>query len=300
MRPAVIGVTPWLMLGAVLLPGLATATIGVIALSLWHDPGGLALRILSVAFAVLSLMGAGVALMLLHRQNRLTRMQADFIANVSHELRTPLSSIRMYVDTLRLKRVTSPEQTDEFLAALSSETNRLSALVEHLLACRIPEKGAKTVAAEVLDVGDTLRAALDPLIHGIQTDRLVLVLPQTGLPPILAVRAGLAEAVRNLVQNAMTHGGPGRIKVEAMLRDKWILIQVRDDGPGVPPKDRKRIFSRFERGADSTESKIPGLGLGLAQVKDFAKHHGGDVSLECPPDGGSVFTLRLPVTEVTP
>jgi len=103
-----------------------------------------------------------------------------------------------------------------------------------------------------------------------------------------------------LVQNAMTHGGPGRIKVEAMLRDKWILIQVRDDGPGVPPKDRKRIFSRFERGADSTESKIPGLGLGLAQVKDFAKHHGGDVSLECPPDGGSVFTLRLPVTEVTP
>ncbi len=295
LRPMVIGLTPWLMLGAVLMPGLATATIGVIALSLWHDEGGLALRILSVAFAVLSLMGAGVALILLHRQNRLTRLQVDFIANVSHELRTPLTSIRMYVDTLRMNRVTGPEETAEFLAAIGSETERLTSLVEHLLSSKVREDKRRSAAIEPLDAADTLRTALDPLIHGPEADRVSVSCPLTTRPRVLADRDALVEAIRNLVHNALTHGGPGAVEVEMLVCGEFVRFCVRDHGKGVPIGDQSRIFRRFERGSDSTHSRIPGLGLGLAQVKEFALQCQGDVSIECPPEGGSVFTLQLPV-----
>jgi two-component system phosphate regulon sensor histidine kinase PhoR len=281
---------PWLLFGAVLMPALAATVTGILILVLGSLPRDIVLGILTLVFSAAALAGTVLAVTLLWRQHRLARMQADFIAHVSHELRTPLSSIRMYADTLRLHRVSSPAEADEFLAA---ETARLSVLVEQLLGFReatLHGKGPREPVAPSALVEETLAPfRLDPAVG----PRLEVAVEE-GLPVVDVDREAFRGALSNLVRNAVAYGGDGPIAVSARAAEGAVDFEVRDRGPGIATRDQKRIFRRFERGRATTDSGIPGLGLGLALVKQFAESHGGRVTLESAPGQGSAFAIRLP------
>lgn len=298
LRPAIYRSIPWILFGVVLMPAVATTAVGILVLVLGDVPGSIALGILTICFAVFALAGTFITLGLLHRQNKLTRYQTEFIANVSHELRTPLASIRMYVDTLRLGRVRSDAERDECLAALDKETARLSLLVEQLLGFRMSSSGAaRQVGRELLPVKELVEEVTVPFAQRPGQGARLSVVVEPALPPLLLSRSGFGEALSNLIQNALTHGGAtGPVVVTARADHEGVAISVRDSGPGLSAKEQKKVFERFYRGKHTTDAQVPGFGLGLSLVQRFAKDHEGTVTVKSAPGQGSIFTLWIPAT----
>lgn len=298
LRAPVFRSIPWVLFGAVFLPAVLTTAVGIVILALGTIPlySAIALGVLTISFAVFVVSGASVTLGLLLRQNKLVRMQTEFIANASHELRTPLASIRMFVETLRMGRVKTPQETEECLAALEAETVRLSGLVERLLEFRTAESGALTVHNHArTSSSEALREAVKPFVQRPEVGERISVVAEEGVPDVDMDRAGFDQAMSNLVQNALTHGGDdGQVVASARSDEGGVAFEIRDSGPGVPVGDLRKIFHRFYRSSTTTESRIPGFGLGLSIVQRFARAHGGQVKVHNARHGGAVFTIWLP------
>ena len=287
---------PWVLLGGGLLPAVATAAVGIVILALWRVGGDIALGVLTLCFAVFTLAGTSATLYLLARQNRFSRLQADFVVNVSHELRTPLSSIRMYVETLRMGRVKTQEDTDACLEALERETHRLAALVERLLSFDEVHRFREAGATDEVDPEDLVQRALQPLPAHQRARVSVVVEPDL---PLLHVNAPEGvDALANLVRNALIYSDDDLpVIVNVRFDALGVDFHVRDRGPGIAKREQKRIFRRFYRAPDAIERNASGMGIGLAAVRDFADAHGGRVRVNSARGRGTTFTLWLPTTD---
>ncbi len=258
---------------------------------------GVLLGLFYVALAV----GTVYVARTLHREARLSRMKTDFVSLVSHELRTPLTSIRMFIETLSLGRVTDPAETREVLALLSQETARLSEMIERVLDWGRIESGRRTYAFASTPVDRVLQSAVTAFHAqrlGAKVDLGVEVEP--GLPPVRVDCEALAGALLNLVQNAFKYSGEHkRIRVRARRERRGVAIDVQDNGPGIAPRERKRVFERFYRVDDLLTRKTEGSGLGLSIAQRIAEAHGGNLTLHSELGVGSCFTLHLPAAEET-
>ena len=214
----------------------------------------------------------------------------EFLANVAHEIRTPVTSIRGYAETLETTDVDA-ETRSEFVATIHRNSVRIAELVEDLLELEAlqagegPELAAEPVAvAQVIDhVRSTAGARAAELDAEIRDD----------VPGDLVAR-GDADAVErillNLVDNALRHGGRGvTVSLSARRRGDRVTVTVRDDGPGIPPEKRPRIFERFYRAGAK-----PGSGLGLAISRELAQALGGSLVLDDSIEDGTAFVLDLP------
>jgi signal transduction histidine kinase len=272
-----------------------------LAAELPGDPAGpLAFRNRTLYIALLVLLyvgiGAGFGLTLreMRRAYKLSRLKTDFVANISHELRTPLTSVRLFAETLREGRAEGPEEVRECVAMLSSEADRLSRMVEKLLDWSRLESGRgklelqRTEVPVLLDrIGDAYRAQQLPASY--QTE----VEPQ--LPPVNVDPDAMAQVVLNLLHNAVKYTPDDkRIRVRARRAGRNVAIEVEDNGPGVRPHDRKRIFDRFYRGDDLLSRQTEGTGLGLAIAKKIVELHGGRIELDSKVGEGSTFRVILP------
>ncbi|TMB30241.1 MAG: hypothetical protein E6J65_01660, partial [Deltaproteobacteria bacterium] len=208
-------------------------------------------RTLYIALLVLLYLGIGVGFGLTIREMRraykLSRMKTDFVANISHELRTPLTGVRLFAETLRAGRAEGPEEVRQCVAMLSTEADRLSRMVEKLLDWSRLEAGRTSLELErtevpaLLDrIGQAYRAQQLPASYQTELD------PQ--LPPVNVDRDAMAQVVLNLLHNAVKYTGEDkRIRVRARRAGRNVAIEVEDNGPGVRPHERKRIFERFYR-----------------------------------------------------
>jgi two-component system, OmpR family, sensor kinase len=295
LKPILFRSIPWLLLSAVLLPAVATAIVGIVILALWSLPGDIALGVLTVCFGVFTLAGAITCLVLLIRQNTLIQAREELVAHASHELKTPLAAIRLYVDTLRFGRVRSEEETVSCLQTLDREAARLEALVSQLLELRRVSGRYVDSERALTSVEPLVRDALRPLMdHPTYKDRITLDMGHS-LPDVEVDPSGFEEALRNLAHNALVHGGAANpVEVEVNGVGSYLVVVVRDHGPGISVAEREHVFQRFYRGKDASDGDLPGLGIGLSIVRAFAKRHGGAIRLDESPGGGCTFTLRLP------
>jgi signal transduction histidine kinase len=217
----------------------------------------------------------------LYREAKLSRMKTDFVSLVSHELRTPLTSIRMFIETLALGRLKDPAQMQEVLQLLTRETERLSALIERVLDWARIESGRKEYQREPLKVEELVEVA----VAAFRAQRLeggmdLKVEVPEGLPRVEADRHALEGALLNLLQNAYKYSGQDkRISLTARADRKWVLLAVEDNGVGIAPKDRKRIFERFYRVDNLLTRKTEGSGLGLAITQRIIEAHGGRIKV---------------------
>ena len=255
-------------------------------------------RTLYIALLVLLYLGIGVGFGLTIREMRraykLSRMKTDFVANISHELRTPLTGVRLFAETLRAGRAEGPEEVRQCVAMLSTEADRLSRMVEKLLDWSRLEAGRTSLELErtevpaLLDrIGQAYRAQQLPASYQTELD------PQ--LPPVNVDRDAMAQVVLNLLHNAVKYTGEDkRIRVRARRAGRNVAIEVEDNGPGVRPHERKRIFERFYRADDLLSRQTVGTGLGLAIAKKIVELHGGRIELDSKVGQGSTFRVVLP------
>jgi signal transduction histidine kinase len=231
-----------------------------------------------------------------HMLDRLTDAfagQRAFVADASHELRTPLTVIRGQLEVLAAQSDPSAEEVRRVERLVQAEIARISRLVDDLLLL------AKTEQTEFLRVEPIeLITFVSELWDGVS----LLATRRFELSPVPAgtLRADpdrLAQALRNLIGNAIEHTAPDsglvRMRVQALTGGR-VRFLVEDDGPGIPPDQRERVFHRFHRTDAARDRASGGTGLGLAIVKAIADAHGGSVAASASPEGGARIELELP------
>jgi two-component system phosphate regulon sensor histidine kinase PhoR len=290
-----------LIIGFVFVPAAALLTVGILILVFGSQLRDFLFGWLVVAMVVTTVIGGIAAIVVLRREARLAKLQTDFVNKVSHDLRTPLTSIRMFVETLQLGRLTDPVRQQEALEIIAEETERLSGLINRLLDWARMESGRRTydLRPELLrPIVDAAVAALAPQL--LSQPGEVKVTVADGLPRVRADRAALVEALINVLSNAVKYtGADKRIAVDVMTDGHAVRISVRDNGPGIARHDLKRVFDRFYRARDPLHRIIEGSGLGLAMVKHIVTGHGGIIEVESELGKGTTFTITLPALEET-
>ncbi len=241
-------------------------------------------------------MGSLLLLTDLRRQLLLARQKSDFVSNVSHELKTPLTSIRMFSELLAEDRVEDLEKRKSYLRIISTETARLTRLINNILDFARMEKGEKKYYFEPCDLGKIARGAVASYrpqfeAHGFHFEEKIPAESHN----VKGDCDALAQVILNLLSNAEKYSADKKeVTVELKQRDGSIELSVLDRGLGVPAASSEKIFEQFYRAHDSLSSGIQGSGLGLTLARQIARAHGGDVTYEPRPGGGSIFTLKLP------
>jgi signal transduction histidine kinase len=231
----------------------------------------------------------------LRREVRFAAERATFVANVSHELRTPLSQIRLAVETLRLGRAPDAGSRDHALAVADREALRLQHLVEGVLRFSRGSRSAEDLRHST-DAAQEARAVVSEFEALATPHRVTVELAGASSVPMALHRGALRQVLLNLFDNAVKYGGDGteiRVRLDALLRGGARLI-VDDNGPGVPPAERDRIWQPFERGGEARRRAAGGSGIGLTIVREIAQEHGGTAWVEDAPGGGARFIVELP------
>jgi len=227
---------------------------------------------------------------------RLSALRADFVSLVSHELRAPMASVVGSAQTLRQRwRELSPDQRESFLALISSETERLAALVADVLDTSRIDAGTFTYRFADIDLGVLVRDSVAGLSLT-QEEVGVVADVHSELPSVRGDRDRLQQVLTNLLDNAVKFSPAGEeVRVSAFQQDSRVRIEVSDRGPGVPPDQQRLIFEKFGRGNTAGSPGTPGTGLGLYIARSIVEAHGGVLEVSSGPDAGATFTLSLPV-----
>lgn len=228
---------------------------------------------------------------------RFEDLRKEFVANVSHELRTPLTAIKGFAETLRMGALNDSERGPQFLATIEKHADQLTNLVIDLLELSRLESlpGLPRIAS--VDIGQIARKAAELLRPTIERKRQTLsVQIASQLPSVHGNPDYLERAIANLLDNAVKYTPEGgQITLSARADESSVVVDVTDNGIGIPPADLPRIFERFYRVDRSRSRDMGGTGLGLSIVKHIAQSHRGSVEATSSPGKGSSFSLRLPV-----
>jgi len=252
------------------------------------------LPLLALLFALTA--GLVVAAVIqLRRQQQLAQLRVDFVSGVSHELRTPLAQIRLFAELLRNGQLRSDQERERSFSIIDEEAQRLTYLVENVLAFARSEHGRNTVVAEPLAMDVEMESAIDAFAPLARVRRArVRATIEPGLVARVDPRA-LRQVVLNLLDNAVKYGPLGQtVSVTLSGTDDAVLITVDDKGPGVPRGDREKIWDPYVRLSRETESAAGGSGIGLSIVSELVKHHGGRTWVEDAPGGGARFAIEFP------
>ena len=284
-----------LLVSLVILPGGFLSAIGVLLLVLGEAGFSLLMGILVLLFCGMLVTGVILVWVFLRRERDLSELQADFVSKVSHELRTPLTSIRMFTETLALRR--GDERTEQLcIDTLQRESARLQELIDRLLDWGRMESGRRVYELDVAEPGSIAHEAVASF-EPTRTRRhveLEIDVPE-GLPEIWCDRAALVDALVNLMSNAYKYGGdPRRIRVAVRELPGRVEFSVRDNGPGIPQREHKRIWDKFYRVDDLLSRQQEGSGLGLSIVQHVVRAHGGQARVDSEPGSGSTFSIAIP------
>jgi two-component system, OmpR family, phosphate regulon sensor histidine kinase PhoR len=244
--------------------------------------------------SVVVIAGLFVILIAAERERRLSNLKSEFVANVSHELKTPLALVRMFGELLQTGRADSEEKRKQYLSIIVNESDRLNALIENVLDFAKVERGQAAYEFSPGRLAEPVSRAVEACRVRAERDGVALELTLQDVPELLLDERAIEIAVINLVDNALKYAPDGkRVCVAVGPSQSGAEVRVTDQGPGIAPEDRKRIFERFVRGKSSSGKQVRGSGIGLSLVKHIAEAHGGSIRVEDAAPHGSVFTLRL-------
>jgi len=231
----------------------------------------------------------------------LSERRAAFVSAVTHELRTPLTTFQMYSEMLAEGMIAGEEKRRRYLTTLRAEAERLSHLVENVLAYARLERGRPSERAESIPLQKLLEGVRERLARRAARARMALVVETTEGGEPVTVQADVSaveQILLNLVDNACKYAASAsdkRIHLAAGRTDGFATLRVRDHGPGISSKDARRLFRPFSKSARDAAHSAPGVGLGLALSRRLARDMGGDLRLDEGVRDGACFVLSLAI-----
>lgn len=240
------------------------------------------------------------ALYVILAQRRLAEIQKDFVDNMTHEFQTPVSTIRIAADVLlNPEIIKQPERLQRYAQIIKKEAQRLQKQVESILQANRAEQIGLTLHKEPLNLNELIAETVryfrlqlkekskEADIYVQNTDEKIV---------IFADESHLTNLIINLLDNAAKYSDKlPKISVRLERSGKQACLQIADNGPGIPRQYRKKIFDKFYRIPTGNLHNVKGFGLGLHYVRNVVKAHGWQISLTCPDEGGSVFTICMPL-----
>jgi signal transduction histidine kinase len=243
-----------------------------------------------------ALLAGYVLLRDVHRETETAAMRSHFVASVSHELKTPLTSIRAHAETLLLGRTANAAATADYLRTIVSESERLTRLVDSVLDFSRIEQGRKTYHLQPTPLEEVVRSAAKAREYPHSQLGFTLSIVSDGTAPtVRADPEALAQAILNLLGNAMKYSGDARV-VEMRIGTRYdeAFVDVVDHGIGIAYDDQARIFERFHRVQSVETTGIAGTGLGLTLALHVVEAHQGRIAVVSQPGLGSTFSVRIP------
>jgi signal transduction histidine kinase len=219
-------------------------------------------------------------------ERELDTAKSDFIATVSHELRTPMTSVLGAAKTLLRDDVAlAPEQQRQLLEMIASQAQRLAHVTEEVLLANSLDRGELHVEHDRVDVDEVVRATTQIQLPGAEL--------RLGGGTATADRDRVQQVLVNLLDNATKYGGTS-VRVTTEDRDGTVRVSVTDDGPGLAPAERQRVFEKFFRADPDLTHSPPGTGLGLYICKELVERMGGRIGVDSSPHEGATFWFELP------
>lgn len=249
--------------------------------------------------AVLLILIAGIWFLYssVKKEIKLAQIKSEFISNVSHEIRTPLALISMYAETLEMGRISSEEKIKGYYRTISAESERLNGMIDNILNFSQLESGKRKYKFEVCRLNDICTQIIENYESHFKNNHCdVSFEPSEALPRILSDKQAIAEALINLIDNAVKYSRDNKkIEISTGVDKKMCFVEVKDYGIGIARKDQKLIFDKFYRvSRNNLANEVKGTGLGLSLVCEIIKSHKGKVSLQSKPEAGSTFRLYFP------
>lgn len=229
------------------------------------------------------------------KEQRISRIQSDFISGISHELKSPLTSIIQLSELLTHGRVKDQEQRDVYYRDIFKESTRLKRLVENLLSFGRLEAKSHSFLQESIDIKKLLHSTVDRFKEVYLGDQIITISSPEKCRYLTGDRESLDVVIWNLLENATAYSYPSsQIEVDLTYTNSSITISVKDESGGIRESDQASIFSKFFRGENAKQSSHKGSGIGLSLVQRIMELHQGRIEFESNPGAGSKFSITLP------
>lgn len=249
---------------------------------------------------VLVLVGVVMYLTLSIKAVNLTRRQSNFIDSVTHELKSPIASLKLYLQTMKMRDV-NEDETKKFHRYMMDDVERLDGLISHLLDAGTIDKHRHDKILDSISLEEIIRGCASTVCSRYRVDESTIQLDLTPCT-IQASRVDSIMIFRNLLDNAVKYAGsPPQVHVRLRIEGETSITEISDNGEGIPIKLRRKVFGRFVRLGEELQRKKPGTGLGLYIVRTLVKRLGGKVQiLDRDEKWGTVFEVRLPTSTQMP
>ena len=233
----------------------------------------------------------------LKRMKILDESRQEFVSNVSHELKTPLTSMKVLADSLNSQDNVPIELYQEFMLDIADEIDRESKIINDLLSLVKMDKTSADLNVEAVDINKMIESILKRLKPIADQKDIDLIFESVRDVTAEIDEVKLTLAISNLVENGIKYNREhGYVKVRLDADHQFFVIQVEDNGIGIPEESIEHIFERFYRVDKSHSKKIGGTGLGLAITRNAILMHRGAIKVDSEPDNGTTFSVKIPLT----
>ena len=242
------------------------------------------------------LTGVYVIFIYWNKQERLNRLQSNFVSSVSHELKSPLASIQLYLETLKYQEM-SRDEANDFVETMLSDTERLSGLVDNILESSKSDPKTMQLQFQPMKLDPFLNEILSGYRRRFYDKGIEMKVDIKDSPTLELDKRAMRMVFSNLIGNALRYSPRESVfSINGKKSRNYYQIEFADQGVGVSKSEVKKIFRKFYRVQNHETHNIEGAGLGLFISKELVKRHGGKISVSSEGMGlGSVFTILLPL-----
>jgi len=235
----------------------------------------------------------------LNVQLRLTNLYDNFISNVTHEVKSPLSSIQLSLETLKSRDVPR-ERQKEFVEMMIKDVNRLTRLINSILQIPALEQKKFAHSYKVYPAGSAIKQILNESVEEFRLPPDTINIEENAPCEFVIDIDGLKTVFDNLIDNALKYSiQPAKINVNVSCNTQKVIIEFTDNGIGIDSKELKKVFNKFHRVYHQNIPNVKGTGLGLYQVKEIIKNHGGKIHIFSQGENkGTTFKIELPIYQV--
>jgi two-component system, OmpR family, phosphate regulon sensor histidine kinase PhoR len=234
------------------------------------------------------------------RQQKLTQLKNDFISNITHELKTPIATVSVAIEALKnFNALQDPARTKEYLDISANEMQRLGLLVDKVLKLSLYENKEIALQKEPFDLDALAHEVVASMKLQFEKQHAEVEIITTGSNFTLeADRLHMTSVLYNLLDNALKYSREDpRIVIHITDHEQFLALTVTDNGVGIAPEYRQKVFEQFFRVPDGDRHNTKGYGLGLSYVHHIVQRHMGFIEVESTPGKGSSFSVKLPFKE---